>query len=67
MATAGAGSLIPYGDEIAALARRIEIAPDIPALAQLAPRLRELAMAVAEFETGTGTMNHLLSGLHDRC
>jgi CBS domain-containing protein len=66
MATLAAGSLIPHGDEVVALARSIDTAPDIAALALLAPRVRQLAMAFVELETDARTISHLLSGLSDR-
>jgi CBS domain-containing protein len=65
MATPAAGSLIPHGDEVVALAHEIGRAPDVAALALLAPRVRELAATFVELETGAGIVNHLLSGLND--
>jgi CBS domain-containing protein len=66
MATFAASTLIPHGDEVVALAHEIGRAPDITALTLLAPRVRELASAFVELETGAAIVNHLLSGLNDR-
>lgn len=57
--------LMPLAGEVEALAQRIDVATDPEVVASLAPRVRQLAMALIERDAGAGMLTHVLSGLNE--
>ena len=59
-------ALMPVAKEVAALARSIDAAPEVTALAGLAADIRGLAIELIEQDAGAGILTRVLSGLNDR-
>jgi CBS domain-containing protein len=58
-------SPIPLAEEAKVLAASIDDAPDVDALASLAPEIRQLAVALLDLDAGAGFVTHILSELND--
>ncbi len=59
-------AMMPLADDVAALVRRIDAAPDVAALAGLAADIRGLAVGLIEQDAGAGFLTRVVSGLNER-
>lgn len=63
-----AGEIVfgPLGKQLAALAARIAAAADVPALARLAPEVRQVGAGLLAGEAGAGLASRVIADLNDR-